>query len=167
MADVKLAWSSWTTLTITNLNSRGTSATTAWQSAVIDNSSTKYLNIQVVATFAAVNTAPANSKAWFFWVANLADTSGSEYDSTGSDVPGGAEGTITIPDFTSLALPLYHLGRIAYPVQNKVLTKTFTLYENIGFVPEKFSLIVANHTGYTAAASGNSVKWRGQYETIA
>jgi hypothetical protein len=168
MATRKVAYSSVTTLAdISSLNSLGTSATAAWQSDVFDNSSTLYIDVLVRFKIAAVNTAPANSKAIVVWVAPLLDGTGSDYDSTGSDVPSGTEGTITIPDFTSLALPLYPLGRINYPVQNKTLTKTFSIASALGFVPPKFSLVAANHTGFTIAASGNEVKWIGITETVA
>ena len=168
MADVKLAYSSATTLTITSLNSLATSATAAWQSDAIDNSSNKYLDILVHAEFAAVNTAAANSKAWFLWVAGLVDTAGSAYTASGSDVPSGSQGTITIPDFTANAIPLRPLGRIPYSTTNKVLNGgPFSVAQAFGgIIPPKIALVIANHTGYTSAASGNAVKWLGVYETV-
>lgn len=168
MADLKVAYSSATSLAdISALNSLATSATAAWQSDAFDNSSNNYLDILIHAEFAAVNTAPANSKALFLWVAGLVDTAGSAYTSSGSDVPSGTEGTITIPDFTANAIPLRSLGRIPYPVQNKVLNGgPFSVAQAFGgIVPPKFVLIIANHTGYTIAASGNAIKWIGVYET--
>lgn len=167
MADRKLSYTSASSaMTITNLNSMATSATAAWQSDAIDNTTNKYLDYLFRVKIAAVNTAPANSKALILWVAPLLDTGGSDYDSTGSDVPSGSNGTITIPDFTSLALPIYRLGRLNYPTQNKVLTKTFSVAAALGFVPPKFSLVIANHTGFTTASSGNEIKYVGVYETV-
>jgi len=166
MADRKLSYSTVTTLTITSFHSLATSATAGWQSAAIDNSTTKYLDILVKASVAAVNTAPANSKAFVFWVAPLLDSAGSDYDSTGDGVPSGTQGTITIPDFTSLALPISRLGRVNYPTQNKVITKTFSVLNALGFMPVKFSIVAANHSGFTTAASGNAITWQGVFETV-
>jgi hypothetical protein len=52
--------------TITNAG-LANSATAGWKSNAIDNSSNLYLDALVHCDFAAVNTAPANSKAIFLY----------------------------------------------------------------------------------------------------
>jgi hypothetical protein len=169
MADVKIAYSSPTNLTLTSLNSLASSATAGWQSDAIDNSSNLYLDILIQAEIAAVNTAPANSKAHFLYVASLIDTATpGAYTSTGDGVPSGSVGTITFPDVTSNALPIPLLGVIPYPTQNKALNSAaFSVaaaFNNV--LPKKIVLCWINHTGYTIAASGNAVRWIGVYNTV-
>ena len=63
MATATLNYASAVSMTVTALNSNTSSTTAAWASAVVDNTSNKYLDalVQVVLDFA--NTAPANDKA--------------------------------------------------------------------------------------------------------
>ena len=62
-----LVYSSATAMTVTNLHSLASSATAGWQSAVVDNTGTIYMDalVQIVLDFA--NTAPANSKGVYIF----------------------------------------------------------------------------------------------------
>lgn len=157
-------------LTVTNLNSLATSATAGWRSAAIDNTSNLYQDYEVQVKIAAVNTAPANSKAFYVFASGLLDDSGSDYATTGAasgGAPDGTEGTLTFPDVTTLPNGLALVGVIPYAVQNSTMISTVMSVAAAfnGHVPAKFCLAIVNHSGMTIAASGNYVKIRGVYRT--
>lgn len=165
MADVKRAFGTATAFTKTNAN-LATSATAGWMSNVIDNSTNKYLDALVHAEFAAVNTAPANSKAIFLYAYALVDSSGSAYTSAGSDTPSGSEGTMTFPDVTVNAIPLPLLGVVPYPVQNKALNGgPFSVARCFGgILPPKWGIAMINHSGMTLSVT--NIKYIEVYETV-
>src|SRR5882724_4770262 len=101
MATILEAFGSATAFTITNANLTA-SATAGWQSNAIDNSANLFDDALVLTDFAAVNTAPAGSKAVFLYAFAIIDTAGSLYTSTGDGAPSGAEGTLTFPNITTL-----------------------------------------------------------------
>lgn len=144
------AFGSATAFTITNAN-LATSATAGWQSNAIDNSSNLYDDALVLTDFAAVNTAPANSKAILLFAFALVDASGAIYTSTGDGAPGGSEGTLTYPDITSLSVVAPILGVVPYPVQNKILRGgPFSVARCFGGVlPPKWAIGMVNHSGMT------------------
>jgi len=161
------------TFTITNLNSLATSATAGWRSAVIDNTSNLYQDYAVQLVLAAVNTAPANSKAFFLFTYELLDTSGSDYTTTGAasgGAPNGSEGTLTFPDITANAINMRPLcPAIPYVGQNaKIITPWILVSQAYGneLLPPKFGFALVNHSGMTIAASGNSFKGIGIYRTV-
>jgi hypothetical protein len=169
MASLLEAFGSATSLTLTSFNSLATSATAGWQSDVIDNGSSLYLDILVEVELAAVNTAPANSRAAFFYAYGIVDTAGSAYTSTGDGTPSGSVGTITFPDVTSLPIVAPLLGVLPYPVQNKAINAGPWSVARCfgGVVPKKVGIMCINHTGMTFAASGNAIKWIGVSRTVA
>lgn len=138
-----------TAFTITNAN-LASSATAGWQSNAIDNSTNLWLDALVHFDFAAVNTAPANSKAIFCYAFGIVDSAGALYTSTGDGAPSGSEGTITFPDVTSLPVVAPLLGVIPYPVQNKILRATFSVARCFGgILPPKWAIGMVNHSGMT------------------
>ena len=166
MADIKRAFGTATAFTKTNANI-ATSATAGWMSNVIDNSSNKYLDALVHVELAAVNTAPANSKAVYLYAYALVDTGGSAYTSTGDGTPSGSEGTITFPDVTANAIPLPRLGVVPYPTQNKAINAgPFSVATCFGGVlPPKWGIALINHTGMTLSVT--NIKYIEVYETVA
>lgn len=158
MANILEAFGTATAFTITNAN-LATSATAGWQSNAIDNSSNLYDDALVLADLAAVNTAPANSKAIFLYAFGLIDTGGSVYTSPGDASPGGTEATLTFPDVTTLAVGAPLLGVIPYPVQNKVLRGgPFSVARCFGGVlPPKWAIGMINHSGMTLSVT--SIKY--------
>jgi hypothetical protein len=125
------------------------------------------LDALVHCDFAAVNTAPANSKAIFLYAYALIDTAGSIYTSTGDGTIDGTEGTLTFPDITAGAIVLPLLGVIPYPTQNKILRGgPFSVAACFGGVlPPKWGIAMINHTGMTL--SPTSIKYIEVYQTVA
>lgn len=165
MASVKEAFGSATAFTITNAN-LATSATAGWMSNAIDNSTNLYLDALIHFVLAAVNTAPANSKAIFVYAFGLVDGTGTLYTGTGDTNPAGTEGTLTFPDVTANAIPMPLLGVIPYPVQNKAINAgPFSVASCFGGVlPVKWGIAMVNHTGMTLSVT--SIKYIEQYNTV-
>ena len=172
MADAKTAYGAVNSFTLTSLNSLASSATAGWMSAAVDNSSDKYLDALVHIELASVNTAPGSSKAIFLFAYGLVDDTGTAYTSTGAatttGTPSGSVGTITFPDVSSLAINAPLLGVVPYSVQNSVLNGgPFSVAACFGGrLPIEWGVLVLNHAGFTIAASGNALKWRGVYNTV-
>lgn len=170
MTDLKEAFGSVVSMTITNLNSLASSNTAGWMSAAIDNSANLYLDYLVQIKLAAVNTAPTNSKALYVYASGLADDSTSDYGTTGAasgGAPSGSEGTITFPAVDSNPVIIPRIGTIPYVGQNAIIiTPPFSVAAAFnGIIPAKFVLLIINHSGMTLASSGNYVKHRGVYRT--
>jgi hypothetical protein len=165
MSDVKLAFGSATAFTKTNAN-LANSATAGWKSNAIDNSSNKYLDALVSIELAAVNTAPANSKAVFLYAYALVDGAGSAYTSSGDGTPNGSEGTITFPDVTANPIPMPLLGIVPYPTQNKAINGgPFSVAKCFGGVlPPKWGVCMINHTGMTLSVT--DIKYVEVYNTV-
>jgi hypothetical protein len=125
----------------------------------------------VTVKIAAVNTAPANSRAFWIWAAGLLDDSGTDYGTTGATSGGalaGSEGALTFPDVTANPSNLPRIGTIPYVGQNvAIVSPPFSVAAAFnGVVPIKFQLAIINHSGFTIAAAGNYVKVRGIYRTV-
>lgn len=159
-----------TALTITNLNSLATSVTAGWGSDPIDNTSTLYTDFLVEVTIAAVNTAPANNKAFYVYAAGLVDSSGTSYATTGATSGGtpGSQGALTFPDITANPVNIPLIGVIPYVGQNTLINSaplSVSAAYN-GVIPPKFCLAIVNYSGMTIASSGNVVAVRGVYRTV-
>lgn len=153
-----------TALTVTNLHSLASSATAGWSSASIDNSSTLYFDALVAVHIAAVNTAPGSDKT--IYVFAYGSTDGSIFTSTGtSGGTVGTEGALTFPSVSTLPILMPLIGKVAYPVQNKALDGgPFSVRRAFGGVlPKYWGVAILNFSGFTLAASGNTVKWMGVY----
>lgn len=166
MADVKLAFGTAANFTKTNAN-LASSATAGWKSNAIDNSTNKYLDALVMLQLAAVNTAPANSKAIFLYAYALLDTSGSLYTSTGDGTIDGTEGTVTFPDVSTLPVDLPILGVVPYPVQNKAINSgPFSVARCFGgILPPKWGVAMVNHSGMTLSVT--NIVYVPIYDTVA
>jgi hypothetical protein len=147
-ASVKESFGTATAFTKTNAN-LATSATAGWKSNSIDNSSNLYLDMLVSIELAAVNTAPANSKALNLYAYSLIE--GTAYASTGDGTIDGSEGTVTFPDFTTLSIVIPIVGIVPYPVQNKAInSQAYSVARCFGGkLPPKNGIAMLNHTGMT------------------
>lgn len=154
MASVKEAFGTATAFTKTNAN-LATSATAGWMSNAIDNTTTLALDALVSLELAAVNTAPANSKAVFVYAFAVVDGSAAAYTGTGSATPSGSEGTLTFPDVTANAIPMPLLGVVPYPTQNIAVNGgPFSVASCFGGVlPPKWGVAMVNHTGMTLSVT--------------
>lgn len=162
-ADRKEAFQSIQTLTITNFSGLASSATAGWQSAQIDNTSNLYLDSLMQFTNTAVNTAPANSKAVFFFAFG-GNASGVLTD-FGAAVTGTAEATLAFADVT--ANPVAGLVYVhPYPTQNKALVSVpFSMaVASNGILPSYWGVAAVNHTGMTLGTV--TMKYQGEYETL-
>lgn len=173
MASIKEAFATVDTFTVTNLHSLATSATAGWRSAAVDNTSALMLDYAIQFKIAAVNTAPANSKGLYVFAYSLLDDSGSDYATTGATsggAPDGNEGTLTFPDVTANMQNLRQLAFIPYVGQNTIIISPWIpILGAFGgnSLPPKFGVAVINHSGMTLASSGNTLKGRGIYNTVA
>lgn len=160
MADLKIAYGAEQTLTVTNLHSLANSATAGWQSAAVDNTSDKFVDVMAYLVLDFANTAPANSKGVFVFVYSGI---GSSYTNPAS----GSEGTITLPDVTANPLSLRPLGFVPYVTQDEIVESPHWSVAQAfgGIMPQKWGLVLMNHSGAALAASGNTAKYYGVYAT--
>lgn len=158
MAEIKTAYGSVQTMTVTNLHSLASSATVGWQSAVVDNGTNKYLDalVQVVLDFA--NTAPANDQAAYVYAYSGLET-------TYTNPCSGSEAGVTLvaPFLVTL------VGVINYNTQDEVAESQVMSVAAAfdGILPEKWGLVIINYSGAALAASGNTVKWTPITATVA
>lgn len=162
-ADVKEAFQSIQTMTITNLSSRATSATAGWQSAQVDNSSDLYLNSLMQFTNTAVNTAPANSKAIFFYA--FGGNASGTLTNFGAAATGTTEAALTFPDVTANPVPgLVYVQ--PYPTINiAMVSLPFAMAGPFGGVlPSYWGVAAVNHSGMTLGTV--TMKYQGTYNTV-
>lgn len=166
MSSFKEAFGAATPFTKTNANI-GSSATAGWMSNAIDNSANLFLDALVSIELAAVNTAPANSKAIFLYAYALVDVAGTAYTSTGAAAITGSEGTVTFPDITTLGTPLPVLGIVPYSVQNIANNGgPFSVAACFGGVlPSKWGIAMVNHSGMVLSVT--NIKYIEVYDTVA
>jgi hypothetical protein len=161
MSSIKEAFGSVTTMTVTNLHSLASSATAGWQSAVVDNTSDLYLDALVNIVLDFANTTPANSKGVYVYAY------GGIESGVYSNPASGSEGTITLVDVTVNAQNLKLIGFIPYTTQDEV-AESGPISVAAGFggvLPPFWGVVLLNHSGAALAGSGNTVKWRGAYQT--
>lgn len=165
-ADVKEAFQAEQTMTTTNLQSKANSATAGWTGNTVDNTSNLYLDTVVGVVVAAVNTAPGSDKN--IYVFSFAGTNSTDLTPTGAASGGapGTEGALTFPSISTLAQVVPCVGVIPYPVQNATIGANFSLARAYGLLPAFWGLAVLPFAGFTLAASGNTIKTRGLYNTV-
>jgi hypothetical protein len=161
-ADIKIAYQAAQSMTVTNLHSLASSVTAGWQSAVVDNTSALYTDYFVMAVLDFANTAPANSKAVFFFVYTGLESG------TYTNPASGSEGTITLVDVTANDQAMPMLGRVPYTTQDEVAESTLWSVATAmrQAVPPYWGVAAINHSGAALAASGNTVKYRGAFYTV-
>lgn len=162
-ADVKEAFQSIQTLTITNFSSLATSETAGWQSAQIDNTSNLYLDTLTQFTNTAVNTGAGNSKAIFFFA--FAGLASGVLTNFGAAVTGTSEGTLTFPALTSSAIP----GMIyVQPYTTQNIAMVSLPFSNAaafgGVLPPYRGVAAINHSGMTLGTV--TMKEMGSYNTV-
>lgn len=162
----KVAYGSYTAVTVTNLQSLASSATAGWQSGRIDNqTSVLALDYEIFVKLTTANTAPASDKAMYVYLCPMMTTDGGTTwlasDQGTATLPTGTEGTTTIASPNALKL----LGVLPYTTQQMVCQASFLLSECYGqFMPDGFSLIVINFSG-AALSTSCVVAYRAVSET--
>jgi hypothetical protein len=165
-SDVKEAFQSEQTMTTTNLQSKASSATAGWSGATVDNTSNLYLDADLHVVIAAVNTAPGSDQT--IYVFTYAGTNSSDLTPTGAASGGapGTEGNLTFPSISTLRPCTPTLMQVPYPVQNAAIGGHKNLASVYGLLPAFWGVAVLNFAGFTLAASGNTVKYRGLFCTV-
>lgn len=146
-----------TTMTVTSLQSLADSLVTGWQSAVVDNTTDKYLDVLVQVVIDFANTVPGNDKKVYVFAYGGIESG--VYTNPAS----GSQGTITVVDFSANESAFKLIGTVPYTTQDEVAeSQPMTVAQAFGGVlPPYWGVIVLNRSGAAFAASGNTVKWRG------
>lgn len=173
MATVTQNYGTYTALTVTNLHSLAGDTSDpygGWQSAIIDNRTTKAKDYLIMVEIAAVNTAPGGNKSAYVYVAPAQhDGSNWHYCDNGStgDLLDGSEGTTSISEPNSM----YPIGVIPYTTQNMKLNKVMALSSVFGStMPEGFQVVFRQDLFGTTtglASSGNLVSIQAIKDDIA
>lgn len=151
----KVAYGSYTAMTVTNLQSLASSATVGWQSARVDNqTATLALDYEVFVKLTTANTAPANDKAMYVYLCPMITTDGGTTwlasDQGTTTLPTGTEGASTIASPNDLKL----LGVLSYTTQQMVCQGSFLLSNAVGQnMPDGFSIIIVNFSGAALSTS--------------
>ena len=161
--DVLWVYGSPVALTVTNLHSLASSVTGGWQSASIDFNALNCEDVLIQAILDFANTAPANSKGVYVFLAEGLSTSNL------TNPASGTEGTITLLDITANAQNMKQIGFIPYTTADEIVeSKAFSVAANCGGVlPAAGAIILMNHSGAALHSSGNSVTYQAVYRNIA
>lgn len=169
MAVQNINYGSYTSMTITNLNSLANSATVGWQSARVDNqTSVKAMDYEIAIKLTMANTAPANDKAVYVYISPAMTTDGGttwiHADGGTATLPSGTESAYTIASPNNLI----QLGVLSYTTQNQIVQANLLLSSSFGYgsIPDGFSIVIVDFTGAAVAASGNIVAYRAINNTI-
>lgn len=155
MATVTQLYAAYTAMTVTNLQSLASSATAGWQSTLVDNqTATKALDYEIFVKLTTANTAPANDKVAYVYLAPAITTDGGTTwlvsDQGTATLPTGTEGTTTIASPNNLKL----LGVLSYTTAQMTMQGSFNLSNAVGkSMPDGFSIIIVNFTGAALSTS--------------
>ena len=163
MATLKIAYDTYTALTVTNLQSLANDATSpfsAWQSARVSNISTLADDYEVVISLPMANTAPANDQSVYCYVVPWVTTDGGSTWIPGANfgtttAPTGSEATASIVDPNSM-----RVVTLPYPTQNMTVNGYLSIAALFGgLVPDAWSLAIRNCSG-AALSTGCVVSYR-------
>lgn len=171
MATTNNAYATYTTLTVTNLQSLANDATDpfgGWQSARISNVSTLALDYEIVVDLSTANTAPANDSAAYVYLIPWVTTDGGTTWICGGNfgtttLPTGSEGTASISDPNSMRGPV----GVPYKVAQQRIQTYISVAELCGgLVPDGWSVAIRNCSG-AALSTGCVVAYRAVTTTTA
>lgn len=154
--DIKPVYGTLTAVTM-NSGTLASSVTAGWQGAEVSNVSDKFDELAFTLVIDFANTAPANSRGVFVYLATGLETGKL------SNPASGAEGTITLVDVTTTPQNMRQIGFVPYTTQDEVTESGFMSFP----APPFWSLVLMNHSGAALAASLNTVKWMGKYYNVA
>ena len=144
MANLKLAYSNATSLTVTGLNSLANQSTAT--SDAVDNTTNLYLDYLVEVSIADVAEAGSNT-VFVYAISSVDGTNYSDLQSTNLSAPAVVG-----------AVPCRGAG--TWRSRAMSVAAAFG-----GSLPPKFKLVIYNDLGVTLASSGNSVQYVGTYLT--
>lgn len=156
MATFRPLYANSSSLTVTNLQSLGSSTTVFWQSAKQTNASALYDDVLVQVTLKTQNSGSVSAPSCaFIWAVASVD------NSTWPDAYTGSEGTFTAQDangFLFALLDTIAIGAIntSYGLVPLSLAQAFG-----GTLPEYWGLVIRNACGTAFASSGNAVAIQG------
>ena len=169
MADINIKYGTWTSMTVTNLQSLAIDTTdpyAGWQSARVDNqTATKALDFEVQILLSTAATAPANDSTVYVYVVpwmydGATWTPAGNFGTTTR--PTGSEGTASMSDPNSMK---FALG-IPYKITSQPLDGYFTIAAKCdGIVPDGWSLAIRNNCG-AALSTGCVVAYRAITQTV-
>jgi hypothetical protein len=147
VATVSIAYGTYVAPAVTALQSMASSQTVGWKSALVDNTSTLALDYEIYVKLTTANTAPANDKAMYVYLASAIKDGGSTFQyadggTTTLPTSGDAAYTIAIPNDLTL------LGVLSYTTQNMTVENTWLLSSAFGqSIPEGFLIVIVNYSG--------------------
>lgn len=169
MATVNIAYGTYVSMTVTNLQSLANDATdpyAGWQSDRVDNqTTTKADDFEVRIHLTTANTSPANdSAAYVYFIPWVYDGSawaaGGNFGTT--TLPTGSEGTASISDPNSM-----RVMTLPYKVAQQILQGYVSIASLFGgIVPDGWSVAIRNCTG-AALSTGCVVAYRPITYTVA
>lgn len=166
MANVNVAYGTYTALTVTSLQSLANSATAGWRSAIVSNQSALALDYEIFVSLPTANTAPASPSQMAVYIAPAMTTDGGTTwllaDQGTTTLPTTSQGTTTIATPNDLTL----LGILSYTTQNMTCQGWFTLSNAVGqTMPDGFVVIIVNNSG-AALSTGCVVAYRAVTNTV-
>lgn len=148
----------------TALNSLGSSATAAAQSAEVTSSSTANITDIVANWTLVIGTITASSSTRvdvYVWGTN--DDSGYPGATATAEVITGSAGTITLSANGNAALRFLR-STLAHTTGLTIKNEA-SIVNALGFVPRRWGLVFVNQTGAALAASGHSAEYVETYYT--
>lgn len=163
MSTNKIAYDTYTALTITNLESLANDSTDpfgSWQSARISNLSTLALDYEIIIDLTTANTSPGNDQQAYVYLIPWMSTDGGTTWKAGGNfgtttLPTGSEGTASISEPNSMRVAAI----LPYKIAQQHLNGGFSVASVLGYMPDGFSLAIRNCTG-AALSTGNIVAYR-------
>lgn len=159
-------------LDLTSWNSLANSATAGWCSNYWDNSANLYLDYLIAVTLSLVNTAPGSDQYWYFFNASSINTT----DRPATGASGGVApnssttaATLTFPSISTTPPVFPYAWKQPYNTQNIAQQSPLFSYSRCvgGWCGLYNWLPAINFSGMTNGASGNAIKYRGVYNTVA
>ena len=168
MATVNQAYGTYSALAVTALQSLASSATAGWKSVLQDlQTSRKPIDVEIAVSLTTANTAPANDKAAYVYIAPAITTDGGTTwiiaDGGTGTLPTSGDAAYTIASPNDLVL----LGVLNYTTQQQVMQGNFRLSNACGgSMPSGFIVIIVNYTG-AALSTSCVVSYRDITQTVA
>ena len=164
MAETKIAYGTYTAMTVTNLQSLANDAVDpfgGWQSERVSNVSTLAMDYEIVVDLSTAATPTANDKAAYVYLVPWITTDGGTTWIAGGNfgtttLPTGSEGTASITEPNSMRFA----AAMPYKDTSQRMQRAFTVAGAFGgIVPDGWSLAIRNASG-TALSTGCVVSYR-------